>query len=50
MGMVSSGIVLVLLFNTLPLVAVFAVYQFCIRMTLSGPRENHVYAITTNSL
>jgi len=35
MGIVSSGLVLVLLFDTLPLVAVFIIYRFCIRITQS---------------
>jgi len=48
MGMVSSGIFLVLLFDTLPLVSVFAVYRFCVRITCSQPQQKRVSAITVS--
>jgi len=40
MGIVSSGVVLVLLFDTLPLITVFAIYRFCVRMTWSRSQHN----------
>jgi len=48
MGIISSGLVLVLLFDTLPLVAVFIIYRFCIRITQSWLHQNRAFAITVD--
>lgn len=44
MGMVTSGIVLVVLFDTLPLMAVFAAYQLCMRLSWSVSQSGLISA------
>lgn len=39
-GVTASGIILVLLFDLLPIIVVFALYQLCVRLRVSKPRRS----------
>lgn len=49
MDVVASGLVLVLLFNSLPIVAVFIAYRVCVRMSILRPTHISVKSILVKS-